>query len=289
MNKNLYRSTTIKDSEDVTCEIFEFKNEYGHIKHIFIKYKVNQQIDGKVYYKLKSPSGFGGPKILNCPEEQKWDLIFEFTRAFEEYCLNNQIVYEEVEFLLPYSNPIDFLECYEIEYIKDRKGIDLTESICQIEKEDLSKLWNAVDAGIEYRILEGDMALQTFKDFSFLTNKSIYTNLDCFLRYGSNCNLTNYIAVELSINDKVIAMSYSQVHENEVYTQWIAQITEVHDFDLEKVLKCTLYLTVSKRGYRRIWNSINDNHSILTLETLISPICIGKKVWNKQVFKQLLK
>jgi len=159
-------------------EVFEFQNEDGHIKHVFKKREISGQINGETYFDLVPPVGFGGPMIVNCNSNQKWDLIFEFQQAFEAYCLEHRIVSEEVVFNPPFGNAIDFLNCYELQYVSDSYGIDVTNNLEEISVPDSSELWNAIDSGIEYRVLVNEEAMSGFKEFIKFNNQNFFKEVD---------------------------------------------------------------------------------------------------------------
>lgn len=268
-------------------EVFEFKNEAGHIKHVFSKRAIDTMINGEVFYDLIPPSGFGGPVVINCIPERKWDLVFEFTQAFQKYCLENNIVCEEVEFNSPFTNAVDFLDCYEIEYVRDRYGIDLEKPLDQIGKEDLSKLWYAIDSGVEYSVIEGEAAINIFKSFVHRSDKGMFASLNERLDFGAKHSSGAYVAVELSFNNKVIAMSLSQVQESVVFTLLTAKALRLQLFETDKLLKCALYLWAEEKGIRKIWSPKEQLHSRMANETLVAPICTGRKIWNEEVYHEL--
>lgn len=282
LNDGLY-NTIKKDN----YEIFEFKNEAGHIKHIFSKRAIDTMFNGEVLYDLIPSSGFGGPVVINCIPERKWDLVFEFTEAFQKYCLENNIVCEEVEFNSPLASAIDFLDCYELEYVRDSYGMDLEKPLDQIGKEDLSKLWNAIDSGVEYRVVEGEAAINIFKSFVHRSDKEMYKSLNQHLTSAEIDGFEDYVAVELSFNNKVIAMNFSQVQQSIVYSLMHAKALRLQYFETDKLLKCALYLWAKEKGLQKIWNSKEQLHSRMAIETLVAPVCAGRKIWNEEVYQEL--
>ncbi len=281
-DERLYNS--VKNSN---YEIFEFKSEAGHIKHTFSKRAIDTMIDGEVFYDLIPPVGFGGPVIVECTSEKKWDLVFEFKEAFEKYCLKNNIVSEEVAFNVPTTNAVDFIDCYELQYVKDSYGIDLEKPLNQIGKEDLSKLWNAVDSGVEYRVIEGEVALNIFKSFLHRTNKNLSTSLYQYLALTGVEDSRNFVAVELSFNNKIMAMSFSQAHEKNVSTLIAAKASRISYFETDKLLKCALYLWAKEKGLQKIWSPKVQLDSRMAIETLVDPVCTGRKIWNEKIYQQL--
>ncbi|WP_404466665.1 hypothetical protein [Planococcus rifietoensis] len=286
--KNIFLNDGLTDTiKSDNYEVFEFKNEAGHIKHIFTKRVIDKMINGEVFYDLIPTLGFGGPVVINCIPERKWDLVFEFTEAFQKYCLENNIVCEELEFNSPFANAVDFLDCYELEYLRDSYGMDLEKPLDQIGKEDLSKLWNAIDSGVEYRVIEGEAAINVFKSFVHRSDKEIYISVNQHLAFTDADSFDDYVAVELSFNNKVIAINFSQVQECTVNTLIHAKASRLQYFETEKLLKCALYLWAKEKGLQRIWSQNDQVHSRMAIETLVAPICTGRKIWNEEVYQEL--
>lgn len=108
-------------SIDGNTKVFEFNHSTGRVKHQFFKREIPVKIDGKIYYDLTIPFHYGGPIILECSEEDKWELVDEFQRAFQTYCEENNIISELIYFNPLFSNMSDFVCCYEIEFKEEVK------------------------------------------------------------------------------------------------------------------------------------------------------------------------
>ncbi|MDN7244677.1 hypothetical protein [Planococcus shenhongbingii] len=98
-------------------EVYEFRHSAGTVIHHFIKREIPVRIEGETYYDLITPDSYGGPIISECNEEDKWELVDEFERAFQNYCDENHIICETVSFDPLIANAIDFVCCYEVECI----------------------------------------------------------------------------------------------------------------------------------------------------------------------------
>ncbi|MBT2581223.1 hypothetical protein [Planococcus sp. ISL-109] len=287
MNSIFLNNDLLKVPAPKQYEVFEFQNEHGHIQHIFEKREISVQVNGETYYDLASPSGFGGPAIVRFNDDRKWDLIFDFTRAFEAYCLEHHIVSEQVEFHAPFGHPADFLECYEVEYERDSFGIDVTKPLDQIGKEDLSKLWNAIDSGVEYRVFEGKSAISYFQKFVHRTDKQMHSNVKQYIEFIDENAFDDYIVVELSFKNQVLAMSCSRVHEDAVYTHWSTAASKHQYFEADKLLKCALYLWAKENGLQKAWSPKEKKQSKMAIETLVAAVCTGRKIWNERIYQEL--
>lgn len=103
--------------EKGNLEVFEFCHLAGTVKHTFIKREIPVKIDGEIFYDLITPQTYGGPIIMDCSEDNKWELVDEFERAFQAYCEENNIICEFVRFDPILLNAVDFVCCYEVECI----------------------------------------------------------------------------------------------------------------------------------------------------------------------------
>ncbi|MFC4712914.1 hypothetical protein [Planococcus dechangensis] len=287
MNSIFLNNDLLKVSALKQYEVFEFQNEHGHIKHFFEKREIDIQVNGETYYDLVSPAGFGGPMIVMCSVDQKWDLIFDFKRAFEAYCIEQHIVSEAVEFHAPFGHPADFLECYEVDYERESFGIDVTKPLDQIGKEDLSKLWNAIDSGVEYRIFEGEAAIKAFEEFVHRSDKQMYLDVNQYVELIGESTFDDFVVVELSYKNEVLAMSCSSVQEDAVYTHWTSAASSYQYFESEKLLKCALYLWAKEKGLQKAWSPKEKRQSKMAIETLIAPVCTGRKIWNERIYQEL--
>ncbi|MBT2731008.1 GNAT family N-acetyltransferase [Carnobacterium sp. ISL-102] len=84
---------TIEDGE---LEIFNFENEHGKVKNMFIKRKIPLDLENKVFFDIVTPYGYGGPVIQETTDEEK--LLAGYFEAFSNYCQTNDIITEFIRF-----------------------------------------------------------------------------------------------------------------------------------------------------------------------------------------------
>lgn len=106
--------------------VFEFKHRLGHVFYQFIKRAVPQKIGGKTYYDTVTPFGYGGPIILECDDERRPELIRLYNESFHQYCAENRIVAEYVQFSPWLKNHLDFEGAYDIVNTGHTVGVDLS-------------------------------------------------------------------------------------------------------------------------------------------------------------------
>ena len=49
--------------ENGIAKVFEYEDENGKITNQFIVREIPEKIDGKIYYDIVTPYGYGGPKV----------------------------------------------------------------------------------------------------------------------------------------------------------------------------------------------------------------------------------
>lgn len=106
--------------------VYEFKHRLGHVQYQFIKKAVPQAIDGKTYHDTVTPFGYGGPLVLECAEDSRAELIRLYEEAFGDYCVDNCIIAEYVQFSPWLENHLDFRDVYELSHTGYTVGVDLT-------------------------------------------------------------------------------------------------------------------------------------------------------------------
>lgn len=82
--------------EDGELTIFNFENEYGKVKNMFIKRKIPFNLENKEFFDIVTPYGYGGPVVEETSDEQK--LLADYFEAFSNYCQINNIITEFIRF-----------------------------------------------------------------------------------------------------------------------------------------------------------------------------------------------
>ncbi len=86
------------ETSNVEYVKYVYESSLGRVIHRFLKRGIDLSLDGKTYYDLVTPYGYGGPIVegLNLTDDQKETLIKDFGQAFEIYCKNEGVVSEFV-------------------------------------------------------------------------------------------------------------------------------------------------------------------------------------------------
>lgn len=90
--------------EDGELIVFNFENEYGKVKNMFIKRKIPLNLENRVFFDIVTPYGYGGPVIQETTDEEK--LLVGYFEAFSNYCQMNDIITEFIRFDLFENNQV---------------------------------------------------------------------------------------------------------------------------------------------------------------------------------------
>lgn len=109
---------------DGKSETFYFSCPYGEIQNTFILRPVKWELNGKKWFDIVTPYGYGGPLVLSYTDKEK--LMEAYQTAFAAYCLEHNIVCEFIRFHL-FDN-VDIRECYygETANVLDNVVVDTT-------------------------------------------------------------------------------------------------------------------------------------------------------------------
>jgi len=155
------------------AEIFRYENEYGVVENQYIKTIVPNNINGNTYYIISTPYGYGGPRIINCQESERSNLVQAYAKKFEEYCVKNNIIYEFVRFHPVINNAIDFQGIYNLQFRRKTVGTNLIISDDPIKSE-LTKqcrktIRNILNKGVEYEVVFNPDNIDEFKPIYYET------------------------------------------------------------------------------------------------------------------------
>lgn len=144
---------------------FEYKNELGHIYYQFIIRNDPNILESINYYDIVTTYGFNGPIILECEFKNKVNLINDYDKAFNQYCLDNNIVTEFVRFSPWLKNHIDFERIYTNKYNNYTIFIDLAVNdffIDEFHSRVRTKIRKSIKNGVK---IEFDFIGETVNEF----------------------------------------------------------------------------------------------------------------------------
>ena len=151
---------------------YQYEDENGKIRNIYIKREIEEEVDGKKYFDITTPYGYGGPII----EELKGDrdqLVKNYYEDFKNYCIKNDIVSEFVRFHPILENAKDFEQVYDLVYLRKTVATNLKDNEDPVQEEfhksTRKNIRRTLRKGVEYEILENPSDLDLFKSIYFDT------------------------------------------------------------------------------------------------------------------------
>ncbi|QHJ70560.1 hypothetical protein [Planococcus halotolerans] len=282
------------------CMIFEFKNSLGSVKHLFMKRKVPYQVEGITYYDLITPFNYGGPVIEGCKEEDKWDLINDFQIEFQKYCQENNIVSEFIRFHPLLQNSMDFLHCYELDYLEDSKGINISRHNNTLTEElsvdCIEKVLEAFKSGVDYEIFTGK---DTIDDFSRFITKVQGSKENQSPQYFEGCKELlddQLIFIEVKLEGEVVGMAMN-IRTDKVLTTHLLVTDKIGDsLNAAYVLHFALAVWSRSNEVELIhlagnWinKSEKENATFKNNFRVFTDYqyCIGRKIWNEEIYEEL--
>lgn len=271
-------------------EVFEFNHPSGTIRHEFIKREISVQLSGETYYDLVTPFLYGGPVISDCQEDDKWDLVYEFTEAFEAYCREQRIVSEQVQFNPLASNAVDFAACYEVEYVGDTYGTNLKAFPDPIREEFTEScqktIWKALEAGMEYAVTE-PADLQRFVDF--------FRSLGGEVGLDIQLSGKKLVVAEALYKGQTVGMSLNFLDGSVLHT-YLSAFLPAFEMLPVHVMRFGLTLWGKDKGLSLIHDGGMLFHPpIADIEAYKQQFakhtsfkfCTGRKIWNEEAYHKL--
>ncbi|NLC17558.1 MAG: aminoacyltransferase, partial [Clostridiales bacterium] len=224
-----------EDIEKGSAIIFNFENQYGKIKHQFIKRKIPIYINDNIYYDIITPYGYGGPIILECVPGKQKDLIEGFYKDFKIFCNNNFIVSEFIRFHPIFNNAQLFNDIYDVCFDRKTLGTNLKNFDDPIKAE-FSKscrknIRQALNKGVGYRIIKAPEDVSTFKDIYYSTMdrnkaKSFYYFNDDYFNKALHYFKNNIVLVEALFGGKTIAAGFYFIYDKIIHMHLSGSLNE---------------------------------------------------------------
>ena len=155
-----YYGKLYEKAENGEACIFKFESEFGSVEHQFIKREIPAEklpFEG-TYYDIVSPYGYGGPVMTDVKPDNKEKLEAEFSKAFEEYCRENNIVCEFVRFHPIVENALDFKNTYNPKWDRNTLGTNLAAYDDPVSREFTKhcrkRIRQALNKGVTYEVIE---------------------------------------------------------------------------------------------------------------------------------------
>lgn len=288
-----------------SSEVFEFRHELGSVYHLFIKKEIPITLENGPYYDLVTPYGYGGPLMTSVADGEKEQLEKFFQEAFNNYCVENQIVSESIRFHPVFENAKDFKFCYEVVHRRNTTGTNLQAYDDPVQKE-FSKssrrnIRKALNDGVSFSVTVNPPSLKDFKSIYYSTmdrnnaSEIYYFDDD----YFSNCLRwlgEHVLLTEVTYEDKVIGMGLNFFYNNLIHTHLSGTLTEYHHLSPAYILQYALAVWGKENGMSLIHDGggrTPDSHDSLFAfkkqfgKNTEFEYYFGYKIWNKPVYHAL--
>lgn len=293
--------------ENGKAKIFEFENKDGKISNQFLVRKIPEKVEGKTFYDIVTPYGYGGPviKYLNGNKE---NLLKEYEKSFEKYAKENDIVSEFIRFHPIKENALDVENVYHPIHMRKTLITKLDEENViqnQLSKSARKNVRQAINKGVTYRITEKPENISVFKDIYYSTmdrNNAIdYYYFDD--EYFSNLlkyYRENLLLIEAIFEEKTIAAGIYFIYNDIIHIHLSGTLTEYLYLSPAYILRYALILWGIEHNekYKVIHHgggrSNSEEDSLYLFKKNFAKLYdvdfyIGKKIWNKEIYDKLCK
>lgn len=294
-----------EEVEKGVFQIYNFHNEIGEIRHLFIKRKIPFMLAGKQYFDLVTPYGYGGPQILQCEKGKEFQLVEAFEADFQQYCIDQGIVSEFIRFHPLFSNAHDFLACYEVAYLRETVGTNLKDYEQPIDQEFTKSakknIRQALKAGVEYRCTLNPRVLSDFKSIYYATMDRNDAEAFYYFKDDYFDNLTDLLGehlllIEVLYEGEVIGAALNFVYNNLAHTHLSGTLTEFNRLSPASILYYALVVWGKEHGIDCIHggggrtNRPDDKLYLFKKQFGVHTgfhFYIGRKIWNENIYNEL--
>lgn len=291
--------------ENGKCEVLEFENDLGTVRHMFIKRKIPIELGGECYYDLVTPYGYGGPIIMSHKLNQRTELVKSFEMEFQKYCSQENIVSEFVRFHPLLSNRQDFFTCYDTVLRRNTTGTNLKDYddpiIHEFSKSKQKSIKKALQAGVEYRITKNPPSLSNFKNLYFDNMKRKNAESVYFFNDAYFDNLRTYLGkhillVEVLYENEIIGMGLNFIYNKTIHIHLSGTKPEFHHLSPAIILRHALVTWGKDHEMELIHEGggkTGDPEDPLYLfkkqfgKNTDFKFYVGYKIWNPDVYGQL--
>ncbi|MBE6038388.1 MAG: GNAT family N-acetyltransferase [Anaerofustis stercorihominis] len=290
-------------AENGICDTFVYSDENGTVCNTYIKREVPQDMDDAVYYDITSPYGYGGPCIVNSTDKNL--LIENFRKAWNSYCIGNNIISEFVRFHPLEENHKDFGDMYNAVFNRHTLAIELTDdffatqfsskcrnSIRKAEKEGVSCVYdlNCENMDSFINLYYETMKKNNATTYYFFKEDYFY---DMKKALGEDLILVNAL-----YDGKIISSSLFMLSEE--YMHYHLSATDPNHYNLSAnnlILKYAADFGVeSGRKWLHLGGGLSSDEndalfkfkrSFAREEKNLKDFCIGRLVHNEDIYNKL--
>lgn len=291
---------------------YVYEDENGKISNLAIKRLININVDGKQYFDITTPYGYGGPIIeyINQDiENSKEKLLENFEKDFTKYCLENNIVSEFVRFHPIIENALDFKKMYNSIFIQNTIATycdNGNPTEVEFTKSARKTIRRSLAANVRYEIIENPVDLEDFKEVYYETmdrhdvKKYYYFKKEYFDYIINNFN-NNIFNVNIIDNETnlIISSGLYFIYDNKyVHAHLSGTRPEYLHFSPAYILKQVVAEWAYNKGYKLVHygggTSSDPENSLYLFKrkfTKRDPLdfYIGKKIYNNEIYDKLVE
>ena len=284
------------------AQIFEYEDENGKITNQFLLREIPISVDGKKYFDIITPYGYGGPIIENASNKEA--LLKEYEKNFTLYCNENNIVSEFVRFHPIIKNHEDFVNMYNAKYMRKTLVTKLDEEDPvqnQFSKSARKNIRRALNKGVTYNVTKSPEKIDSFKEIYYSTmdrnnatdyyyfNDEYFNNI---LKYYKD----NLVFIEVYFEGKTVAAGLYFVYKDLIHIHLSGTISEYLYLSPAYVLRYAITLWGIENGYKLIHHgggtsNSEDNSLYLFKKNFATKydadFYVGKKIWNPEIYDKL--
>jgi len=292
--------------EKGTSQTYKFESNDGAIQSMFIVREIPFLIDGKQYYDLVTPYGYGGPVIKRLTGEKE-RLLREYEAAFQEYCNGHNIVSEFVRFHPLAENGPDFVPIYHSEMIRHTVGTNLRDYDDPVQSEfsrkSRKKIRCLLKKDIEFQITKGPKNIDRFKKvyratmdrnkaakYYYFSNQYFESCMDLFHE--------NIILAEVLYKGETIAAGFYFIWNKIIHTHLSGALTEYLFLSPKYILNYVITVWGKEHGYEMIHhgggrsNAPDDNLYAFKKQfgkNTEFDFYIGEKIWDPNIYRRAVE
>lgn len=299
-DENYYK--LYEDVEKGKGQIYKCKTKNGEIVNQFIKREIPIKINGKTYYDIVTPYGYGGPYIKESIDKE--GLLEDYKKDFSEYCKENNIVSEFVRFHPLYNNAKDFKEIYNSTFNRHTLGTNLKYE--DPIKEEFGKscrknIKRKLKNGMTYKITENPTDFKNFKECYYSTmdrneagdyyyfDDKYFENIE---KYFKN----NTIVIEIIYENKVIAAGIYFISDNNIHVHLSGTKIEYIKLSPAYILRYAVTIWGKENGYNVIHHgggrTSSEEDALYKFKEQFArktkfDFYLGKKIFNQKIYDKL--
>ena len=283
---------------------YSLSTSSGEITNRFIMRPAPWLIDGKQYYDIVTPYGYGGPIIHKTSDKE--NLLKEYDAGFQKYCIEHAIVCEFIRFHPIYRNYEDFATVYDVNFSRHTVGTNLTDFEDPVQSEfgksARKDLRTAIGFGVTCSVHKNPDNLAMFKKLYEETMdrnhaEAMYYFPDEYYRLLTHDLKESVLEVQAHCDGETIASEIYFIEGDIMHAHLLGSSQKLLEVCGGVMLEATAARWGKENGYRFIHHgggrsSAEDDPLYLYKKKFGKhtqfDFYIARKVWQEELYEQLV-